>query len=559
MIRLHRSLARHLLKISSFKHALVSSQSYPHTQLLDVEQATVCKCKMSSRPAVSSVCRACGQRSLSSRSNVSRQTFTSNAAARPIPTLRCAVRSLSTTLQAQVQPVNDISLSSTTPPAEAIPTSVPPSATTRATQPKPEPSLPEVKAQQKLFTATITSIHNLTAHASYNKQHWDPRFSRYYTKEEHVLVHDPAHLASQTSGQDPSLSTQISYSVQVGNPLTTATASGEAVSTQYISLSNEQAGALFGEGGAKIRTICETSSADINSAEHYQADGKASRLFRVRGNAAAAKKAMHSIRTSGVSRIDAAIQSSPSSDLYTCEITLPGELRLHLNHGTQHDISSQSGACIFIESADLEVPSAGSNLQRMRKVSLVGDKTAVETALSLIKVQDKSWAGGEARSVAELKRINLSSASAEPAPSPQSSTRHPKHHHRPALLRVGDVVRLGHLTSSELAVRQTRKTFFDELELARKTKSAGKHRKQIVNDHVRSKARRTRTNRGMKFAVREILTPFGDSLDDRVNKLQEPGTGLASSALQGLDATTVLGGEKLAWWKRREGRGIISK
>lgn len=521
---------------------------------------SVYQCKMSSRSAVSSVCRACGQRTLGSRSNVSRYTFTSHPATRPIPNLRCAVRSLSTTLQAQAQPVNDITLSSTAPPAEPIPTSVPPSATTRATQ--PESSLPEAKAQQKLFTATITSIHNLTAHASYNKQHWDPRFRRYYTKEEHVLVHDPAHLASQASGQEPSLSTQISYNVQVGNPITIATPSGEAVSTHYISLSNEQAGALFGEGGAKIRTICETSGADINAAEQYQADGRASRLFRIRGNAAAAKKAMHSIRTSGVSRIDAAIQSSTSSDLYTCEITLPEELRLHLNHGTQHDISSQSGACIFIESAHSPVPSAGSKLQRMRKVSLAGDKTAVETALSLMKVQDKSWAGGEARSVAELKRIDLSSASEEAAPSPRSSLQpqfQPKHHHRPSLLRVGDVVRLGHLTPSELAMRQTRRAFFDELELERKTKSAGKHRKQIVNDHVRSKARRTRTNRGMRFAVREILTPFGDSLEDRVNKLQEPGTGLASSALQGLDATTVLGGENLAWWKRREGRGSISK
>ena len=515
---------------------------------------------MSSRTVVLSICRACGQRSINSRSNAPRPVLTPRTTARSISNSPHAVRPLSTTSHAQAQPVDDITLSATAPPAESIPTSVPPSATARTTP--PETSAAEPKEQQKLFTATITSIHNLTAHASYNKQHWDPKFQRYYTKEEHVLVHDPADLASQASGQEPSLSTKISYDVRVDNPITTTTASGEAVNTHYISLSNEQAGPLFGEGGAKIRNICETSGADIMTAEQYPGNGSPSRLFRIRGSAAATKRAMHSIRTSGVSKIDAAIQNSPTSELYTCEVTLPEEVRLHLSHGTQHDISSQSGACIFIESADLQVPSAGSKLQRMRKVALVGSKTSVEKAITLVTVQDKSWADGSPRSIAELKTINLSSASAAKAPSPQSSSQSPSqpyHHHRPSLLRVGDVVQLSHLTTSELATRQTRKAFFDELELERKTKSAGKHRKQIVNDHIKSKAKRTRTNRGIKYAVREILTPFGDSLEDRVKKLQEPGTGLAKSALDGLDATTTLGGEDLAWWKRREGRGSISK
>ncbi len=334
-----------------------------------------------------------------------------------------------------------------------------------------------------------------------------------------------------------------------------------------MSLNKEQAGAFFGERGSVIRSICDVSGAEIKSAEQYSQDGKPSTMFRITGNAAATKKVLHSLRTSGIAGINAALQAASTPELYTCELILPGKLRLHLNHGIQHDIASQSGACIFVENAELEAASASRKPQSMRKVTLVGSKRSVETALSLIKVQDKSWTDGETRSISELKEIVLAvnqttsqeSAQLPSKTSPALQRAAAPHRSRPSLLRVGDVVRLSNLTASELALRQTRKAFFDDLELDRKLKSAGKHRKQIVNDHVKSKAKRTRTNRGVRFAVREILTPFGDSLEDRVEKLRQPGTGLAAGVLEGLDATTILGGENLAWWKRREGRAGTSK
>ena len=319
---------------------------------------------MNSRSAVTSVCRACGQRSITSRSNAPRPKLAIPATARSISTPRQTLRPLSTTSQPQVQPVDDVSLSSTAPPSDPIPTSVPPSATTSTTtEPSPPPQRGHQDQKQKSFTATITSIHNLTAHATYTKQYWDPKFRRYYTKQEHTLVHDPfsANLES------------------------------------------------------------------ITSTPRYQ------------------------------------------------------EL-----------ISSQS-----------------------------------------------------------------ESAPQTPSPSQPNTSTHQPHAHapRPSLLRIHDVVSITPLSPSELLLRSQRSSFFSTLELTRKLKSAGKHRQQIINEHTRSLQKRTRTNRGVRFVVREVLTPFGESLEERVRKLQQAG----GKGIGGVDETTIVGGERLAWWKRREQRGALKK
>ena len=272
---------------------------------------------MKSQTAVSTICRACGQRSQTFRSNAIRPSTIQPTNTSSLSQLTLALRSLSTTSHPQAETTDTIAVSSPQPP--------------------PEPKI-ETEIPPKLFTATITYIHNLTAHATYTKQHWDPKFQRYYTKAEHVLVHDPF-------------------------------------------------------------------------------------------------------------------------------------------------------------SADLDVPST-----------------------------------------------TPSTTTTTPKPHP--------HAPRPSLLRVSDVVHISPLTPSELSQRADRHTHFSSLLLQRKLKSAGKHRNQIIRAHNISLGRKTRTTRNVRFAVREVLTPFGEGMEERMRRVREMGK------LGGVDGQRTGG---LEWWQRREGRGALKK
>lgn len=83
----------------------------------------------------------------------------------------------------------------------------------------------------------------------------------------------------------------------------------------------------------------------------------------------------------------------------------------------------------------------------------------------------------------------------------------------------------------------------------------------------------TRSSRGVRFEVKEVLTPFGEGFEERVAKAEaktqggEQGMEVEGEAVQGrqgellggLDGTTVAGGERMSWWKRREMRGISGR
>jgi hypothetical protein len=277
---------------------------------------------------------------------------------------------ISTTSHSQIQPVDNIATSLHTPPSEPIPTSVPvhiepspiPITNDPDSEPKKSHSKPEkAKAPEKLFTATITSMHNLTARATYTKQIWDPKFQKHYLTQEHVLVHDP-------------------FAAKLLKP---------------------------------------SSSPNSNS--------------------------------------------SPSTTT---------------------------------------------------------DSTA-----------------SQPRTPSEVAHI----------------------HTLPSLLRVNDIISYRPFTPSELLHRSSRRTFFSALELTRKLRTAGKHRQQIVNDHLKSKAKNTRTNRGVRFVVERVISAFGEGMDDRVRKVRDVSPGILGGELGVLDGSVLEGGERLAWWKRREQRGRVLK
>ena len=334
---------------------------------------------MNPRLVAASICRACGQRSISSSSRSS--TFYSRPSSTTSPrSLAQRNRLLSSTSHAHAQPVNDISSTSAVPPSDPIPTSIPPLST--PTDTNTSPSAPQtITEPQKQSIATITSIHNLTARATFTKQHWDPKFHRYFTKSHHVLVHDPF-----SSGE-----WQAQYTTS-DTPPTTA-------------------------------TVTETPASP----------------------------------------------PSPSKSIKSPKST-PSQLALS--------------------------------------------------------------------------------------------------HQRPSLLRVGDVISYHPLSPSQLSHRAARKAFFNDLELVRKQRTAGKHAKQVLNDHIKAKAKRTRTNRGVRFVVGEVVSPFGEGLEERMQKLglgrgvvgrEEMGSsgGVMAGALGGVDQSVVEGGERMAWWKRREQRGGV--
>jgi hypothetical protein len=308
---------------------------------------------MNSRSALFTICRGCGRRTVLPSSSSPFQSPLSARTKTPHPP-HFRTRLLTTATKQQAQIADRI-------PQEAA--EAPPSPPTPQSNEQPDETT-------KIFTATITSIHNLTARATYTKQYWDAKFQKHYTKKQHVLVHSPPAAALLNSSQ---------------------------------------------------------------AAQLYKAPKP----------------------------------KSPSSSTTPSDSSKP-----------------------------------------------VKQRTPAEIA---------------------------------------------KVHHRPSLLRVGDVVNITPFTAQQLLIRAERKEFFSQLELQRKLKDAGKHKKQVINEHEARKGKTTRTNRGIRYVVKEVVTPFGDSVEERVRKLEGGVGAVAGAGLGGIDPSNRIDGDRMAWWKRREQRGELAK
>jgi hypothetical protein len=435
---------------------------------------------MSSRPALSKACRACGQRSMTTTSRLTRiRQSRISPPCTSSSSIRLPCRSLSTTTHSDATP--------DPLPASALPATEPP---TLNTVPTPTAlsnteSPARQKSKPKTMIARITHIHNLTARATYTSQIWDPYFRKYYTAQQHVLVHDPfPSLYLDKPALPTSPKSKLTPS-EVGKLFTPKSLLriGDVVS---ITPRESEDGTLDGKVGGKGGHLTPEQVKEL-----WLGRGKTTAKALLEAEASAlAAKADAKTKTTKVSKENAAATRPPA-----------------ISSSTSNN-ASPAPTAETLESTTAESPTAAT--------------TATTTS------QNTS-----------------SPSSTETPPATDQQTRH---------------------------------DFFQSLSLHRLLKkSQPKHRTKLYQYYARSQSRKmitTRGSRGVKFVVKEVLTPVGYEMVQRVAMAREAqrvafeagsvgsgkGAGKTSTGKAGGRDEAVVreeetGGENSPWWKRKEGRG----
>jgi hypothetical protein len=429
---------------------------------------------MSSRPVLSKACRACGQRSITKTSRPARirqprmaSPYTSSSS------IRLPYRSLSTTTHSDATPDSL--------PASALPATASPMLDTTPT-PTPLPNTESPARQKpklKTMIARITHIHNLTARATYTSQIWDPYFRKYYTAQQHVLVHDPfPSLYLDKPALPTSPNSKLTPS-EVGKLFTPKSLLriGDVVS---ITPREAEDGTLDGKVGGKGGHLTPEQVKDL-----WLSRGKTTAKVLLEAEASAlAAKADAKTKTTKVSKKNAAATRPPANSSSTANNASPTPTPDALDSTTATTSSENSSNTI--------------------------------------------------------------------QPTPNISN-----------------------TESQA---QTRHDFFQSLSLHRLLKkSQPKHRTKLYQYYARSQSRKmitTRGSRGVKFVVKEVLTPVGYEMVQRVAMAREAqrvafeagsvgsgkgggktSTGKAGGRDEAVVGEEETGGERSPWWKRKEGRG----